>query len=44
MDNRKINNDPNANKSKAQIVWKHIGMIALATALAVITVFVLNLT
>lgn len=30
-------------KSKAKTFWKHVGYIALAIVLAVLTVFVLNL-
>jgi hypothetical protein len=36
-------NDNNEGKSKAGIFWKHVGLIALALGLAVLTVFVLNL-
>ena len=40
MDNKKVQND---NKSKAKIFWKNVGFIGIAFALAVITLFVLNL-
>ncbi len=39
------NNQPNneGEKNRAKIFWKHVGIIALALMLAVVTVFVLNL-
>ncbi len=39
------NNQPNndGEKNKTKTIWKHIGLIALALVLAVVTVFVLNL-
>ena len=39
------NNQPNneSEKSKAKIFWKHVGIIAIALVLAVVTVLVLNL-
>lgn len=39
--NNPTNND--AEKNKTKIFWKHVGIIALALVLAVVTVFVLNL-
>ncbi|MBQ8427040.1 MAG: hypothetical protein IJX16_04705 [Clostridia bacterium] len=39
------NNQPNneGEKSKAKIFWMHVGFVAMALVLAVVTVFVLNL-
>lgn len=39
--NTQINNESSTNKTKT--IWKHVGLIALALVLAVVTVFVLNL-
>ena len=36
-------NDNGESKSKAKVFWKHVGLIALALGLAVLTVFVINL-
>ena len=43
MENRNGSFNGNEEKSKAKIVWKHIGLIVLALAMAVVTVVVLNL-
>ena len=39
------NNQPNndGDKNKAKTFWKHVGFIAIALVLAVVTVIVLNL-
>lgn len=39
------NNQPNndSEKNKAKIFWKHVGLVAIALTLAIVTVFVLNL-
>ena len=38
------NNQPNdGENSKAKKFWRHVGIVALALVLAVVTVFVLNL-
>ena len=43
MDIKQNRNDNIDNKSKANGFWKNLGFIALALAVAVITVFVLNI-
>ncbi len=42
-DIRNAQNNAENEKSKAKTVWKHIGFIALALLLAVVTVVVINL-
>lgn len=42
MDNRNIQPN-NEDKSRAKVFWKHVGLIGIALALAVMTVFVLYL-
>lgn len=37
------NRNDNNEKSKAGVFWKHVGIIAIALGLALLTVFVLNL-
>ena len=39
----KQNNNNVENKSKAKAFWKNVGFVALALAVAIITVFVLNI-
>ena len=44
MQNRNTSkNETNETKGKAKVFWKHVGFLALALFVAVITVFVLNL-
>ena len=43
MDIKQNRNDNVDNKSKSKGFWKNLGFIALALAVAVITVFVLNI-
>ena len=38
-----MKNNKTENKSKAKIFWKNVGFIGIAIALAIVTVFVLNL-
>jgi len=36
-------NDNNEDRNKSGVFWKHVGLIALALGLALLTVFVLNM-
>ena len=38
-----IKNNKNENKSTAKTFWKNVGFIGIALALAIVTVFVLNI-
>lgn len=41
--NNNYKNNESGEKSRAKIFWKHFGLVTLALALAVITVFVISL-
>ena len=41
--NNNYKNNETGEKSKAKIFWKHVGLVTLALALAVVTVFVISL-